>query len=44
MAEVSGNISGAAVANGNKQWRWTRAVEDSGRGRIYVGCKKGISH
>ncbi len=44
MVEVSGNVSGAAVANGSKQRRWTRAAEDSGRGRIFVGCEKSISH
>ncbi len=44
MVEVSGNVSGMAVANGSKQQRRTRAVEESGRRRIFVGCKKSISH
>jgi hypothetical protein len=43
MAEVSGDVSGAAVVNGITQRRWTRAEEDSGQGRIFVGCKKSIS-
>ena len=44
MAEVSGNLSGAAVANGSKEQRRTMAAEDSGQGRIFVGCEKSISN
>ncbi len=32
MAEVSGDVSGAVVANGSKQRRRTRAAEDSSGG------------
>ena len=43
MAEVSGNVLGMAVANGSKQWRGTRAAEDSdGGGGIFVGCEKSV--
>ena len=44
MAEVSGDVSGAAVANGSKQRRRTRAAEDSGGGGgIFVGCEKSVA-
>jgi hypothetical protein len=44
MVEVSGNVLGAAVANGSKQRQRTRAVEDSGRGGNFVGCEESASH
>ena len=40
MVEVSGDVSGAAVANGSKQRQRTRTVKDSSRGGEVVGCEK----